>query len=86
MRVFVAGRARTDLESVVSASALSDGLARTEKARETHVTRAAHRAVDDPAQLARAARIVRAALARKRLTLDELTPLPNSTSGLPEAS
>jgi hypothetical protein len=60
----------------VSASALSDGAARTAKARETHVTRAAHRAVDDPAQLARAARIVRAALARRKLTLAELTPLP----------
>jgi hypothetical protein len=36
--------------------------------------RAANRAVDDPAQLARAARIVRAALARQRLTLDDLTP------------
>ena len=33
----------------------------------------ANRAVDDPAKLARAARIVRAALARKRLTLNELT-------------
>jgi hypothetical protein len=38
--------------------------------------RSAHRAVDDPAQLERAARIVRAALERRKLTLAELTPLP----------
>ncbi|HEX5120348.1 MAG TPA: hypothetical protein VFW65_34635 [Pseudonocardiaceae bacterium] len=37
---------------------------------------AAHRAVDNPAALARATRIVRAALARQKLTLAELTPLP----------
>lgn len=51
--------------------------ARTVKARQEHQRNAAHRAVDDPAQLARAARIVRAALARKRLSLAELTPLPD---------
>jgi hypothetical protein len=46
------------------------------KARQVHVTNAAHRAVDDPATLARSARIVRAALARQRLALADLTPLP----------
>jgi hypothetical protein len=48
----------------------------TAKARAVRLTQTAHRAVDDPLELARAARIVRAALARKRLTLAELTPLP----------
>ncbi|WP_406306262.1 hypothetical protein OHA61_34090 [Streptomyces sp. NBC_00885] len=52
--------------------------ARTTAATEAHARNAAHRAVDDPAQLARAARIVRAALARQRITLAELTPLPAS--------
>jgi hypothetical protein len=36
----------------------------------------ANRAVDDPAKLARAARIVRAALERQKLTIADLTPLP----------
>lgn len=35
---------------------------------------AAERAIDDPVKLARAARIVRLALERRRLTIDELTP------------
>ena len=34
---------------------------------------AAERAVDDPAKLGQAARIVRVALARKRLTIEDLT-------------
>jgi hypothetical protein len=44
---------------------------------------AANRAVDDPAQLARAARIIRAALERQRLTLDDLVPptTPDSDGG-----
>jgi hypothetical protein len=49
-----------------------DGHAKTAKARKIHMERSAHRAVDDPAQLARAARIVRAALARRVLTEDDL--------------
>jgi hypothetical protein len=48
-------------------------------ATREHMRRSAHRAVDDPARLAQATRIVRAALARKRLTLDELTPLDPPT-------
>jgi hypothetical protein len=48
-------------------------LANTAPATEAVQRYAAERAIDDPAKLARAARIVRAALARKRLTLDELT-------------
>lgn len=51
-------------------------MARTDAATQAHVTNAAHRAVDDPRELARAARIVRAALARKKLTHADLTPLP----------
>jgi hypothetical protein len=49
---------------------------RTAKARAVRLTQTAHRAVDDPVQLARAARIVRAALARERISMTELTPLP----------
>jgi hypothetical protein len=45
-------------------------------ARKVLIVQSAHRAVDDPAVLARAARIVRAALARKVITLADLTPLP----------
>jgi hypothetical protein len=52
-------------------------VARTTAATEAHSVNAAHRAVDDRATLARAARIVRAALARERLTIAELTPLPS---------
>jgi hypothetical protein len=48
----------------------------TGKARAARLTQTAHRAVDNPVELARAARIVRAALARKRISLDELSPLP----------
>lgn len=46
--------------------------ARTRNARTTYMTNAAVRAVDDPATLAKAARIVRAALARQVLTEDDL--------------
>jgi hypothetical protein len=53
----------------------------TGKARAVRLTQTAHRAVDDPLELARAARIVRAALARRRLTLAELTPLPAVEDG-----
>jgi hypothetical protein len=45
-------------------------------ATEARLTYLAHRAVDDPAYLARAARIVRAALARRKLSIEDLTPLP----------
>lgn len=48
------------------------------KARQAHVINAAHRAAEDPARLARSTRIVRAALARQRLALADLTPLPLS--------
>jgi hypothetical protein len=65
----------------VSASAIRDGVAQTAKARETYLAQSAHRAVEDPVALARAARIVRAALARQRLTLAELTPLPATDDG-----
>jgi hypothetical protein len=56
----------------------TDKLASAAHARDTHQRNAAHRAVDDPAKLAAAARIVRAALARKRLALTDLTPLPDT--------
>ena len=42
------------------------------RARAVNERNAAVRALDDPAKLARAARIVRAALERQRLTLDDL--------------
>lgn len=45
---------------------------RAAKARAEHLRRSAARAVDDPAQLQRAARIVRAALARRVLTEEDL--------------
>lgn len=44
----------------------------TAPARQAALRNAADRAVDDPAQLARAARIVRAALARRVLTTRDL--------------
>jgi len=47
----------------------------TAPATEANKLQAARRAVDDPAALARAARIVRVALARKRIALADLTPL-----------
>jgi hypothetical protein len=55
--------------------------AQTAAATAAHLTKAANRAVDDPVQLARAARIVRAALARQRLSHadldgDVVQPLP----------
>lgn len=53
----------------------------TEKARAEMLRRSANRAVDDPAALARAARIVRAALARQRLTVADLTE-----AGAPDAA
>ncbi|MEV6890345.1 hypothetical protein [Kribbella sp. NPDC051137] len=49
-----------------------DRAARTSNARRSLMTKAAVRAVDDPAQLAKAARIVRAALARRVLTEADL--------------
>lgn len=48
----------------------------TSNATAARLTDQAHRAVDDPVALAKAARIVRAALDRQRLTLADLTPLP----------
>ncbi len=45
---------------------------RTAAATATNVRLAAERAIDDPAKLARAAQIVRIALARKLLTLADL--------------
>lgn len=54
---------------------------RIEKARAVHMERSAIRALDDPRQLARAARIVRAALERNRLTLADIT----APEGVPDA-
>jgi len=50
------------------------------KAREASQLSFAKRAVDDPVVLARAARIVRAALARGKLTQDDLTPPEQAAS------
>lgn len=46
------------------------------EARAEHLRRAAVRAIDDPVELAKAARIVRCALERKRLRLADVAPLP----------
>lgn len=56
------------------------GRQRTNTAAAIEATKrlAAERAVDDPVKLAKAARIVRVALARQRLTLADLTPLPGA--------
>jgi hypothetical protein len=51
---------------------------RTANATEKNKQNAADRAIDDPAKLARAARIVRTALARGRLSLTDLTDGPAS--------
>jgi hypothetical protein len=59
-----------------SSETLAVRQARTARGREKQLANAAHRAVDDPVVLARAARIVRAALARDRISLADLTPLP----------
>lgn len=53
-------------------SVAADNAARTAPARRAQLRNAALRATDDPAQLARAARIVRAALERGKLTPDDL--------------
>jgi hypothetical protein len=45
---------------------------RAAKARAQQQENAARRAIDDPVKLARAARIVRVALERQRLTVDDL--------------
>lgn len=50
-----------------------DASARTYAATEQTIKLGIQRAVDDPARLERAACIVRAALARRKLTLDDLT-------------
>jgi hypothetical protein len=51
------------------------------QARDKFQAQTAHRAVDDPVVLNRAARIVRAALARQKLTLADLPPLPDPADG-----
>lgn len=56
------------------------GLDRTAKARAAVERNAALRAIDDPRQLARAARIVRAGLERKRLTLAEVLPVDHDAA------
>ena len=53
-------------------------MSRTASATEAVKQYAAERAIDDPVKLARAARIVRIALARQRLTLAELSPAEQS--------
>ena len=52
------------------------GEQRTNTAAATEAVKryADERAIDDPVKLARAARVVRTALARKRLTIEELLP------------
>jgi len=50
------------------------GRARIAAATAERLHRSAVRALDDPAQLARAARIIKVALERKKLTLDDVLP------------
>lgn len=58
--------------------ALTPGQAKTAKAREAVLRRATNRALDDPVALERAARIMRAAIARglynPDLTAKQVTP------------
>lgn len=54
---------------------------RTSAATEAIKQYAAERAIDDPAKLDRAARIVRAALERNLLSLDELVPSDRHSGG-----
>lgn len=56
---------------------------RAAKARSVQQANAAHRAVNDPVALARAARIIRTALVLKRITLAELSadvPVPGGAA------
>jgi hypothetical protein len=57
--------------------ALTDGQRRTRRATEAHLQNAAIRALDDPARLAQAARIIRVALERNRISLADLAPAPD---------
>lgn len=66
-------RASDDPELVEARNQLAEAV---DEARVT-------RAIDDPAQLARAAAIVRTALARRRLTLESV--MPQDGPGFPEA-
>ena len=55
------------------------GTDRFAPARRAHMEAAALRAIDDPKALARAARIVRAAIARGRLDVEQLTDAGRSS-------
>lgn len=59
---------------------------RTAAATTAHMKAAALRAIDDPAALNRAARIVRAAILRKRLALEDLQGDIVQASDLGEAA
>lgn len=61
-------------------------MVRTAAATEAVQQYAAERAIDDPVKLARAARIVRIALARQRITLDELTAAAPQDAASPRAA
>lgn len=63
--------------TVISESVRERRTAALARGREIYMAETAHRALDDPARLARAARIVRAALERGVLTQADLTPLPD---------
>lgn len=77
-RVQLASEPKGDL--VMSTPAPTPRTPRTAKATEAAAQNAAARAVDDPRQLARAARIVRAALDRQRLTLADIVPTPDEAA------
>ena len=50
---------------------MPDAVPRTAKATEVRLRNAAHRAADDPKQLARAERVVNAAVADAKLSLED---------------
>jgi hypothetical protein len=54
--------------------AASNSPEQTAAARQAHERNSALRAIEDPRQLARAARIVRVGLERRRLTLADVLP------------
>lgn len=60
------------LTNVKSVGHSATTMSRTAKALAEHQRQAALRAAEDPAKLARAVRVIRAAIERQRLTLDEL--------------
>lgn len=70
----VAGAEATPASRIKGTSVPQEPLPRTHAATEKVKLLADERAVDDPAKLARAARIVRTALERRALTIADVLP------------